>query len=92
MIHIDRSRIPAPKELNPQENRIVARENEEAKEFFGNQEHKRGQNRFKFKAFSHRNIKKTLTEMFHDKCAYCESKMSHVITLQRRNLKHIGAT
>ena len=78
MIHIKRDKKRPPRELNPKYNKVVAKEIEEAKRFFGNKEQERGQRRFLFKAYKHPNIRRVLTNMFHGKCAYCESKTSHV--------------
>jgi len=33
---------------------------------------------FKFKIYSHESIKRALNELFHGKCAYCESRYAHV--------------
>ena len=78
MIHINRSRIEKPKELNPEQNPRLAREIRKAEDFFQYSEGERGQRRFHFNAvFSNRNIKYSLIELFHGKCAYCESKISH---------------
>jgi 5-methylcytosine-specific restriction endonuclease McrA len=33
---------------------------------------------FKFKVYSDRSVKERLIELFNDKCAYCESKVSHI--------------
>ena len=76
MIFIDRNRLPVPVELDPTVNARVAKESKDAKAYFGNKEQKRTQRRFLFKAFTQRNIKSTLEELFHGKCAYCESKIA----------------
>ena len=78
MIHIDRNRIPAPKELDPTQNRSLAKELELAQAYFREQEYNRKQKRFRFRAFMQREVKDALKALFHDKCAYCESKVGHV--------------
>ncbi|WP_298514738.1 AAA family ATPase [uncultured Kordia sp.] len=72
MIHIDRTAVPIPSALLPN-NKRLARELEEAKAFFEYAEHSRGQRRFRFKNYLDKTIKNALKDLFHGKCAYCES-------------------
>ena len=87
MIYIDRSRVPAPKELDPLQNPRIQREQENAQEYFGSLEQNRGQHRFTFKAFRHPNIRSALVNLCNDKCAYCESKMSHAGVLDMEHYR-----
>ncbi|AXG70968.1 AAA domain, putative AbiEii toxin, type IV TA system [Kordia sp. SMS9] len=84
MIHIDRTSVQIPEALLPNNKRVI-RELEEAKAFFEYAEHSRGQRRFRFKNYLDRSIRKTLQELFHGKCAYCESS---IMTTFAGDLEH----
>ncbi|WP_204346195.1 AAA family ATPase [Psychroserpens algicola] len=78
MIHIDRNRIEKPSDLNPNKNSRLEKEMLEAEQFFKSAEQTRGQRRFRFKAItSSRTIKNSLIDLFHGKCAYCETKIQN---------------
>jgi len=64
MIHIDRNSVNIPNSLTAN-NPKMAREFEEAKAFFENPEHTRGQRRFRFKNYMSKDIKETLQQLFH---------------------------
>jgi uncharacterized protein (TIGR02646 family) len=72
MIHVDRNAVAIPSALLPDNPRYI-RETEAAKNFFSNPELGRGQRRFPFKIYQQVSIKEALEELFHGKCAYCES-------------------
>ena len=80
MIRIDRSRIEPPHVLGRDPKSPAQRERHRAREFFHVREHAREQRRFTFKVYKHREVKTALLELFHGKCAYCESKIAGVST------------
>jgi uncharacterized protein (TIGR02646 family) len=67
MIHIDRSKIQPPDEWK----RKAALETERVKEFFSPDE--LSQIRWEFKEYLWAEIKSLLLDLFHNKCAYCET-------------------
>ncbi len=69
MIHVNRNRVAAPPELED----IWSRERERAREFFQTEAGSSGQERFQFSAYRHPEVKQALRELFHGKCAFCES-------------------
>ncbi|WP_122588881.1 AAA family ATPase [Pseudomonas viridiflava] len=69
MIYVDRSRIPMPEQLAASS--IGGAELRQAKEFF--REKKNGQRRFEFRAMKLHEVRTALSELFFNKCAYCES-------------------
>ncbi|OIQ22182.1 MAG: hypothetical protein BM557_02060 [Flavobacterium sp. MedPE-SWcel] len=74
MIYVDRSKAAIPKVIKG----INSRGDKERKKAIA---HYTGKNRnqiFKFSVYRDRSIKEALIELFLDKCAYCESKVSHV--------------
>jgi len=74
MIFVDRSNVTIPKVLDGPESRGT-KETVRAIAHYS----KPNQNIiFKFKVYSDRTVKEALIELFNDKCAYCESKVSHV--------------
>jgi len=71
MIHVDRNRIPAPEILTAPLG-TGRQERDKAIKFF--KVKKNAQKSFKFKAYGDASIRDALNELFHFKCAYCESK------------------
>ena len=69
VIFVDRSAVPPPEVL------LIrgAAELHEARAFYALDERDRRQRRFPFKMFKHPEVRQALWELFHGKCAYCES-------------------
>lgn len=74
MIHVDRSRVQRPPVLDSM---AAVTERAEARKFFNDPRRSR-QERFGFEVYKRREIAAALTEVFHDKCAYCESPIGLV--------------
>jgi hypothetical protein len=75
MIHVDRKGVPRPAVLALKNGSPAYQELEKATEFFSEP---RGQQRFLFKVYKHPEVGKALAELFHGKCAYCESNFAAV--------------
>ena len=75
MIHVDRLTAPVPEVLTGSNSRGV-RERDRAIEFFSNPANYEGENKkkFTFSVYSDDAVKEALDQLFHHKCAYCESK------------------
>ncbi len=76
MIHVDRSAVARPPVLDlgdPQS--PASRELEKARQHFAVQ---RSTATFHFNVYKHQTVKDALTELFHGKCAYCESVYAKV--------------
>ncbi len=71
MIHIDRDSIPAPKILLTRGRKEI----EHAHQFYSDDLEGRRQRRFPFKVYRDDSVRETLMQLFHGKCAYCESKI-----------------
>jgi uncharacterized protein (TIGR02646 family) len=78
MIKVDRFRVPRPAVLSLENNSPAQRELANAEEFYEQKKLLRRQERFQFKVFQHKEVRGALTELFHGKCAYCESKVVNV--------------
>jgi len=76
MIKVDRSRVRPPSILAIDPNSPGQRELAEARAFFRRPLSVRRQERFHFKVYMHREVRDALMELFHGKCAYCESKIA----------------
>jgi uncharacterized protein (TIGR02646 family) len=74
MIQVDRNRVPMPQVLGPDPEAPGPRETAEAAAFYDIPLEKRRERYFPFKAYRHRSVQSALAELFHGKCAYCESK------------------
>ena len=75
MIHVDRTRVPRPDALSDEPGSPWALERAEAEEFFTKTSEKaRGQRRFMFRVYHRREVREALSELFHGKCAYCETR------------------
>lgn len=74
MILIDRKRIPIPKVLDRERSEKADREYFRAKEFYLLPQEERLQRRFAFTLYKHAEVREALVELFHGKCAFCESK------------------
>ncbi len=89
MIHVDRSRVPKPSTL---QSPAVHKEMARAREFFSMPERERRQRRYEFRMELYKadDVMKTLAELFHGKCAYCESKLavSTLVELDHFRPKH----
>ena len=70
MIHVNRSQIAPPKSLTDADG-PGARETQQVIDFYSNQANQ--DKPFQFKAYSGDEVKQKLNELFHYKCAYCES-------------------
>ena len=71
MIKIDRTRIAPPPELIEAAGDEAVR----AKEFYTDPNNIRYGKSFQFKAYHSGGVRESLLELFHDKCAFCESKL-----------------
>jgi uncharacterized protein (TIGR02646 family) len=78
MIHIDRRRVPQPLVLAMDRDSPARRELEQAYKDFESGSIRSRQWRFQFKVYQHREVRTALIELFHGKCAYCESKIISV--------------
>ncbi len=77
MIHIDRNRIPKPAILKSE--RVVQEVEQElakAREFYVQYASERYQRRFKWHREWWTRVRTELTELFHGKCAFCESSLA----------------
>jgi len=78
MIRVDRSRVPRPAVLDSQR---AVKEREAATRFYTerwNPEGSRAQQRFDFKTYREPEVRAALVDLFHGKCAYCESRFGSV--------------
>lgn len=75
MIHIDRDRVPVPAHLRTPGTGGM-KEQEDALKFFdpaaANRDRSWGKN---YQAYKHPEVKQALRDLFHGKCAYCESPL-----------------
>ncbi len=74
MIFVDRSKVSIPSILDGVNSRGYKETNKAITHYTGSNRKKV----FKFSVYSDRSVKDALIELFDDKCAYCESKVSHV--------------
>lgn len=79
MIYIDRKAAQVPKIFESQKAKSARKE---AEEFFSLPKSKRSQQRFHFHTdiYLAAEVKGALEELFHGKCAYCESRITHIAT------------
>lgn len=70
MIYVDKRRVPVPVTFHP--GGKAERESLQALEFFS---HVDRQKRFTFTAHRSQDVARTLNSLFHDKCAYCETRV-----------------
>ena len=77
MIYIDRSRVPQPDILNSEKVQIHFLK---AAEHFRSKKAEDTQIRFKMNSLGwrHKQLRVALADLFHNKCAYCESKLSSI--------------
>lgn len=77
MIYIDRKAAQVPKIFESQKAKSARKE---AEEFFNLPKSKRSQKRFYFHTdiYAAAEVKGALEELFHGKCAYCESRITHI--------------
>ena len=73
MIHVDRSRMPAPPVLR---SHPAQEARDEAQAFFGISDSLRAQERFQFRSRIWIEAKGALVDLFSGKCAFCESRVS----------------
>lgn len=73
MIRIDRSRVEAPFVLRRGVKSPADREHEKAKVYYADFESHRQRGGFAFTAYRHTSVREALQQLFHGKCAYCES-------------------
>ncbi|HJZ96454.1 MAG TPA: AAA family ATPase [Candidatus Solibacter sp.] len=76
MIHVDRSRVARPRVLEVVPESPAFSERIEAAKFFAQSEKVRGQKRFHFRVYRDSTVIDALMELFHGKCAYCESSIA----------------
>ncbi len=74
MIFIDRLKVSIPTTLDGDESRGGKETIKAISHFTGSNKN----DTFKFSAYSDSKVKQKLIELFNDKCAYCESRVSHV--------------
>ncbi len=77
MIHVDRKRVKRPAVLDWHDS-PGAEERLRASRHFSLSERESGQRRFSFAVYRDPSVHAALFELFHGKCAYCESRISHV--------------
>ncbi|SCB62100.1 TIGR02646 family protein [Rhizobium aethiopicum] len=76
MIRVDRQNVPAPAILLRSKGSKAEREFKAAAEFYSNYERNRQRGGFDFKLYRHSSVRKALHELFHGKCAYCETPLT----------------
>ena len=84
MISVDRSSVEEPKVLRKGEDSPGEREIEKAIEFYSLSVKERSIKTYKhfpFKIYKLNQVKSALKKLFHNKCAYCESKTDHVASM-----------
>ncbi len=74
MIYVDRSRVPIPSHLEEQ----GKAELERGRKFFSLPKERRAQQRYDFEFDIYQRTKDVLSQLFQDKCAYCESSIGAV--------------
>lgn len=72
MIYVDRSRMPVPLQFGA--SGAAALERARAETFYRTQKDR--QSRFEFNTFRAPDVRNALRELFHNKCAYCETLLS----------------
>lgn len=77
MIKVDRTRVPIPNVLRRGTGSLADREFEAARRFYEEYDHNRQRGGFQFTAFRHASVRTALNQLFNNKCAYCESRISH---------------
>ena len=87
MIFVDRSGVPNP--LDPSTRAGQIAEKETAKIAAQIESGAFRQQRILFKAYAHRDVRDALTELFHGKCAYCESKIAGSVSYTHLTLPTI---
>lgn len=75
MIYVDRKRVPIPEALLSAK---AKQAQEDAKKFFTQERAIRAQERFKFPVEILQRTKAALTQLFHGKCAFCESSVATI--------------
>jgi len=73
MIHVDRDQVPMPAILKV----AGVKETKKAEEFFKSEAVSRGEH-FIFKVYKDSSVREALVELFHNKCAYCETALTPV--------------
>jgi len=73
MIKVDRERVPMPAILRRGTGGPADREFAEASAFYADYVANRQRDAFRFKLYQHLTVKRALEELFHGKCAYCET-------------------
>lgn len=73
MIRINRSRIPIPHSLASDKGSGKSEANRNIQRFEAGKKEE-----MRFSAYSNKTVKEALIDLFHAKCAYCESKFLHV--------------
>jgi uncharacterized protein (TIGR02646 family) len=75
MIFIDRSAVQMPEILDRAKSSVAQEEWREAKAFYSIPLEQRRQRRFQFRLVRDSSVRKALDELFHGKCAYCETSV-----------------
>ncbi|MGO4117696.1 AAA family ATPase [Rhizobium ruizarguesonis] len=76
MIRVDRNRVPVPEILLRGRGGPADREFASASLFYAAYEQHRQRGGFEFKVFRHPTVKQALQDLFHGKCAYCETPLA----------------
>jgi uncharacterized protein (TIGR02646 family) len=94
VIYVDRSKVRKPKTLASS---AVKKDLDNARAFFGTPERDRRQHRheFRLQLYKADDVMKALIELFHGKCAYCETKIDNPVDLDHfrpksRAMNHDG--
>src|SRR5205809_476505 len=81
MIHVDRSLNPRPAVLSHEPNSQAQQELAQAKVHFKKHRKRSSKKRFDFKVYMRREVRAALVQLFHGKCAYCESIVTGVTSI-----------
>lgn len=88
MIHIDRTRIPPPDKLN----NVAEIEAAAAWGYYNPVGGQRVESSYPFTAYRASGVRESLLELFHDKCAFCESKLNTDSPLEVQHFRPFGFT
>lgn len=75
MIRVNRAAVPMPEVLRRGVGSPADREYEKALIFYQDYKNNRQRGGFPFKVYKHETVKSALNDLFHQKCAYCESQL-----------------
>lgn len=83
MIHVRRPKTPPEILTSP----AAKKEQEAARRFFGPRRKKSAQERFEFTLYRHPDVRRALNDLFHRKCAYCESVSTEPVAVEHHRPK-----